>query len=245
MHEDVLPGLDAGLTHLRSPGPRSTAIHRLVVAELQERTGPVYWLDARNVAVTDALYELAPHHRALDGVRVARAFTAYQHHTLARRLARAADGPTAMVVAPTCASLYDDDDVPDYEQADLYAATATILAELGETHDIPVLVTTDASDAPLPPAVAETASTVEAERTRPGLRYAAADFETTVYVEDGCWQTTIPYWVDLFGAARRADWHATPEVALAGGPAGAGASSEAGPGEPGDPADLGVLDAWA
>ncbi len=205
MTDDVLPRLEAGLTHLRSPGPRSTAIHRLVVSELRDRDGLVYWLDARNTAVTDALYDLAPHPRALDGVRIARAFTAYQHHTLATRIARAVDGRTAMIVAPNVASLYQDDDVPDYEREDLYAATATLLAEIGRTFDVPVLATTDASDAPLPSGVAEDATVVEAERTRMGLRYVGADSETTVYVEDGFWQTTIPYWVELFGATRRAE----------------------------------------
>ena len=200
MAQDVLPSLDAGLTHLDSPGPRSTALHRLVVGELRERDGRVYWLDARNVAATYALYELAPHRRALDGVRVARAFTAYQHHTLARRLVSAVDGRTAMVVAPNVASLYRDDDVPEYERADLYAATATLLGEVGDAYDVPVLVTTDASGAGLPPAVANDATQLACDRTRMGLRYAGEAFETQVYVEDGFWQTTIPYWVELFGA---------------------------------------------
>jgi hypothetical protein len=197
--DDVLPALDAGVTHLDSPGPRSTALHRLVVDALRERDGPVYWLDARNVATTHALYELAPHRRALDGVRVARAFTAYQHHTLARRLVRAVDGRTALLVAPNVASLYRDDDVPEYEREDLYAAALAMLAEVGQTHGIPVLVTTDASGAALPPAVADDATQLSCERTRMGLRYAGEEFETRVYVEDGFWQTTIPYWVDLFG----------------------------------------------
>jgi hypothetical protein len=201
MTDDPLPSLEAGVTHLDSPGPRSTALHRLVVDELVGRDGLVYWLDARNVAASYALYELAPHRRALDGVRVARAFTAYQHHTLARQLVRAVDGRTAMLVAPNVASLYRDDDVPAYERDELYAAAVTLLAEVGTTHDIPVLVTTDASGVALPPAVADDATHLSCERTRMGLRYAGADVETQVYVKDGFWQTTIPYWVELFGAA--------------------------------------------
>jgi hypothetical protein len=46
---------------------------------------------------------------------------------------------------------------------------------------------------------------VDCESTSQGLHYAAEDFETTVYVADGYWQTTIPYWVDLFGVARKAE----------------------------------------
>ncbi|MHB9285873.1 hypothetical protein ACKVMT_02395 [Halobacteriales archaeon Cl-PHB] len=213
MTQDVLPRLEPGLTHLRSPDPRSTALHRLVVNERRDRKGSVYWLDARNVAATYALYELAPHHRRLDAVRVARAFTAYQHHSLAREIVRTVSPRTAMVVAPNLGSLYEDDDVPDYEQDDLYAATATLLGEVGTTHDLPVLVTTDASNAALPPAVADDVTAIECEQTRMGLRYAAEDFETTVYVEDGHWQTTIPYWVDLFGAVDTARRAAHPDPA--------------------------------
>lgn len=202
MTDDVLPSLEPGLAHLDSPSPRSTALHRLVVEECLERDGLIYWLDARNVAASYPLYELAPHRRALDNIRVARAFTAYQHHTIARQLVRAVDGRTAMIVAPNLASLYRDDDVPNYEADDLYAATAALLAGVADTHVIPVLVTTDASGSALPPAVAEDAVRLSCERTRLGLRYAGDGFETQVYVEDGFWQTTIPYWVELFGAAR-------------------------------------------
>ncbi|MEF8775994.1 MAG: hypothetical protein V5A43_05775 [Haloarculaceae archaeon] len=201
MHHDPLPTLSAGLTHLQVPHPRSTALHRVVVSELRERQGPVYWLDARNEACSYVLYELAPHHRLLDPVRVARAFTAYQHHTLVKRLVRRTSGRTAMLVAPNVGSLYEDDDVPDYEREALLEAALTMLREVGATHEVPVLVTSATAD----PATRETVAAaadqvVTAERTRMGLHFAGDGGGTTVYVEDGYWQTTIPYWVDLFGS---------------------------------------------
>jgi hypothetical protein len=33
-----------------------------------------------------------------------------------------------------------------------------------------------------------------------GYRFEGDDVETTVYWQDGAWQTTIPYWVELVGA---------------------------------------------
>ena len=205
MH-DPLPSLSTGLTHLQVPGPRSTALHQVVVSELRERDGPVYWLDARNEACSYVLYELAPHHRLLDPVRVARAFTAYQHHTLVKRLVRQTTGRTAMLVAPNVASLYEDDDIPAHEREALLDAALTMLREVGETHEVPVLVTAAAAASATRETVAAAADrVVTAERTRMGLRFAGDGTETTVYVEDGHWQTTIPYWVELFGVAATVD----------------------------------------
>ena len=206
MTHDPLPSLSAGLTHLQVPHPRSTALHQVVVRELGERDGPVYWLDARNEACSYVLYELAAHHRLLDPVRVARAFTAYQHHTLVRQLVRRTDGRTAMLVVPNVASLYEDDDVPAYEREDLLAAALTMLREVAATHDVPVLVTSAAAGSDTRATVEAAADhVVTAERTRMGLRFDGDAGETTVYVADGYWQTTIPYWVDLFGSVATAE----------------------------------------
>jgi hypothetical protein len=205
MSHDPLPTLSDGLTHLSVPHPRSTALHQLVVSELRERDGPVYWVDARNEACSYVLYEFAPHHRLLDPVRVARAFTAYQHHTLVKRLVRRTSGRTAMLVAPNVASLYEDD-VPEYERTALLESSLTMLREVGATHEVPVLATSAVADAATTRTVADAADhRVSAEPTRMGLRFAGDGHETTVYVEDGHWQTTIPYWVDLFGVAAAVD----------------------------------------
>ncbi len=206
MTHDPLPSLATGLTHLQVPHPRSTALHQVVVSELRERDGPVRWLDARNEACSYVLYELAPHHRLLDPVRVARAFTAYQHHTLVKRLVRQTTGRTALLVAPNVASLYEDDDVPAHEREALLEAALAMLREVGETHDVPVLVTAAAAEPDTRETVAAAAEqVVTAERTRMGLRFAGDAEATTVYVEDDYWQTTIPYWVDLFGVADAVD----------------------------------------
>jgi len=43
------------------------------------------------------------------------------------------------------------------------------------------------------------------------------DFETTVYWQDGYWQTTVPYWVELLGAVedKSAEVIAGPELQFA------------------------------
>ena len=195
------PRLQTGLTVLDRPVRRSPALHRLALAELAEREGATYWLDARNEVSTYALYDLAPSRPRLDDIRVARAFTAYQHHALVREVARTA-GDAGLVVAPCVTSLYRDDDVPEWEAADLFESSLAMLRELAESLDVPVLTTADReTGGPYPDLLADYADAeIECTRTDAGLKYVAEDFETTVYLDDGFWQTTIPYWVELMGA---------------------------------------------
>ena len=202
----TLPRLESGLTVLERPERRSPALHRLALAELGRRDGETFWIDARNEASTYALYDLAPNRTRLDGIQVARAFTAYQHHSLVREVARSASNP-ALVVAPCLTSLYRDDDLPDWEAADLFESSLAVLGELADVFDAPVLVTAESgSDGPLRDLLADYADAeIECTRTDAGLRYASEDFETTVYLADGYWQTTIPYWVELFGAVVEED----------------------------------------
>ncbi|MCT9097558.1 hypothetical protein [Haloarchaeobius sp. HME9146] len=195
---DTQPTLDAGLTLLDTPDARSTALHRLVVRTLAGEAGTTYWVDARNTAATYVLAELADSDRLLDRIQVARAFTAYQHHELVRELVRRVDGRTAMVVCPNLGALYRDPDVPDAEAADLLEGSVAVLADLARACDVPVLVTARDDAAEQVAAVAD--RELDCTRTRMGFRYEGEDFETAAYPVPGGWQTTIPYWVDLFGA---------------------------------------------
>ena len=203
-HESV-PALDAGLTLLQTPGPRETAIHHLALQTIRGTDGPTYWLDARNTASTYALHELAPSPRTLRGVKIARAFTAYQHHTLVERVVNTVSPRTGCLVAPNAASLYRDDDVPDHEAGPLLSAAVGALREVATTLEIPVLVTDAGPDDRLAGVLADHADrALRCERTGMGYRYEGAEFETTVYWQDGDWQTTIPYWVELLGAVETA-----------------------------------------
>ena len=200
------PELDAGLTLLSVPSPQSTALHQFAVTQLTATTGPALWVDARNNASTLALTDVAPRRQALANLKIARAFTAYQHHTLIRELARRVTADTALVVVPCVASLYQDGDVSGREGRDLLDASLDVLADLAASKDVPVLVTDSEADATATDAISSRADReIECVRTDLGYRYVGDDFETTVYWHDGFWQTTIPYWVELFGAVAEED----------------------------------------
>ena len=42
---------------------------------------------------------------------------------------------------------------------------------------------------------------IECELTEHGYHFESDTFETLVYVQDGYWQTTILYWIQLLGMA--------------------------------------------
>jgi len=201
--DDALPSLEAGVTLLRG-GDRG-AVAALVAAELRERDGLARWVDARNHASTYALSGHGNRRRLLDRVRVARAFTAHQHHALVRRLVGDARRPTSLVVAPAVDDLYGDD-LLAAEAERLREASLSTLAALADARDLPVLLT--ASD---PDTVVEHADhTVDVEDTRFGRRFEGEDDETTAYWTRGGWQTTIPYWVDLAGRVEPDPEYAAP-----------------------------------
>lgn len=219
---------EPGVTLLEVPSPRSPIVHRLVRARLadaaddsgtdtaaDDTAARAYWIDARNAAATQVLYDCVSSPRVLEPLRIARAFTAYQHHSLVRAVTRRADPATELLVAPNVAALYHDADLPDWEREDLLAASLETLAELGRVLDCPVVVTSaddDRTETIAPYADA----TIECVRTREGVRLEHADGAdanerdgdargatidgTAGYWHDRYWQTTIPYWVDLYGA---------------------------------------------
>lgn len=216
MRPKIYPELEAGLVYLDDSSQIPQSLYPLVLDKLREHRGIVWWLDARNTAVTTALYEEANAVERLSSIRIARAFTAYQHHALVRELPSQVSSRTAFAVAPNVVDLYRDDDVPDYETDKLATATLSILANLGESLEIPI-ITTSLRDDSLASKVANFATQeIACRETRMGLFFESDDFETDLYWKDEYIQTTIPYWVQLVGSVERSavSAHQTPTVGI-------------------------------
>lgn len=204
MHPD-LPQLDAGdVTALRRESPMDSSLHQLVVDELG-RADEALWLDARNNASTYTLYELAPGTARLEDLRIARAFTAYQHHSIARRLVAAATPATDLVVVPCLASLYRDPDLPAERATRLLRSTLSILEALASAVDAAVLVTVERDDRATERVLATADRELEARSTAEGVAFEGDDYVTPGYWGTGFWQTTVPYWVDVCGATPAVD----------------------------------------
>ena len=197
MTRPTTPPLDAGLVFAEQPD--RAALQRLVRGA--EREGETLWVDAGGVAETYGLLGEGATRRDLQGIRVARAFQAHQHHQLVRALVSEASERTALVVAPNLAALYEAADGAAAETERLFEGSLALLADLADALDVPVLVSaprgTDAHRAAIRERAADV---VECRQTSQGYAFETDDFQTTAYWHRGWWQTTIPYWVDLYGA---------------------------------------------
>lgn len=195
-----IPTLPAGVTWLIDGSARSTAAHQLVLHQLEADRGQVLWIDARDIASTYTFYPLAARTHQLSAIQIARAWTAYQHHTLVRHAVERASARTRLIVVPHVCSLYRDDDLDAHEADQLLGASLQTLSALATALSLPVLMTAPQQER------STLASTVDhelqCESTDYGYAFRGEDFQTTVYHERHWWQTTIPYWVELLGAVR-------------------------------------------
>ena len=213
--EMLLPSLDDGITLLDVEGGRGVPIlQSLVLDHLLLNDGPAFWVDANGHATTTTLAKIAPSHRLLNRIHVARGFTAYQHYGAvdelptavnqsiqtamndtgaAGRQAQNRDGDTApqtaaLIVAPAVDAQYrSDDTLGETHAATLQARTLARLATYANGYDIPVLVTRNERNEQneFTASVARAADHhLECEQTRMGPRIIGEDFETLVYPVD-------------------------------------------------------------
>lgn len=197
-HSLTTPELEPGINCVWAP-LRSTAFHQVALSALHEADGKGIWIDARDTASTSVLNELATP-RTLSRLRIARSWTAYQHHELVRQLPITVDTRTDLLILPAISSLYEDDDMPSPEDRQYLASTLAITAEVCRALGLMAIVSAP-PNGEFSSLVRDSATyEIAVERTALGYRFEANDFETTVYWGEGWWQTTIPYWVELLGA---------------------------------------------
>ena len=190
----ALPELDAGVTRLRTDGRAGGALQSLVLDHVLLGDGTAVWVDARGNAATASLARLAPGRRTLERIRVARAFTAFQHHGLLEDLPGAVGEDTALVVAPAVDWFYANDDLREGEGEAMLAAGLERLRGLAADRDVPVLLSdagTDLAGRLEAHCDAELACTA----TRFGPRFSGEGFETLLFDRgDGGVQTTLAFW---------------------------------------------------
>ena len=193
---NATPPLEPGLTLVEQPDVG--ALHRLILDS--DTDGETLWVDAGGAASTYGLTAQVPNRRALRGIRVARAFTAHQHHELVRTCVAEASGRTGLVVAPNVAALYEAADASDAEIEPLFQAAVALLSDLADALAIPVLVSAPRATAEHRAAIDDAADReIACESTGLGYAYETEGFETQGYFHEGWWQTTIPYWAQLCG----------------------------------------------
>lgn len=204
-----LPSLEKGVTLLESSS--RGAFHALAVDHLLlERPGTAWWIDTYGHAQTAPLADVAPSRRVLNKIQIARAFTAYQHHTLCSRLLEDPDyGPLAtvdrddvgLIVAPAVDGLYRDDDLDESESERMVVSTLARLAAAARRYDCPVLVSKAHDDEFSEPVDRLVDERIECLETDEGARFIGKEFESLVYpVGNGMLQTTLTFWKQILEA---------------------------------------------
>lgn len=188
------PELDAGITRVAfEDGP--DGLYHLVTDALLTATGPAYWVDAANEAATRRLYAASSDRLTLARLRVARAFTAYQHRTLVDRLESRVGEDAALVVCSSMPALYADDDLLAGDDRALFRASAKALLRLRRRFDVPILVT-HCAGAPFADLLAECADrSLRCERTRRGVQFRGDGTEAQPFEPAAGEQATL----DAFG----------------------------------------------
>ncbi len=183
-----LPALRPGINLLRRDHPSQGAIQSLVLNEMIVQGGDAVWVDSHGNASTHAFNRIAPDERFLERIRVARAFTAYQHFSLTTQLLYQVDRKTAVTVLPEIDHFYAGDLQPDEDTEMLEAALGTV-EEVVARYRIPVLVSTAGR---LTDTVTDHVDRViDCRVTGEGVRFESDDFRTLVYRGNGYIQTTL------------------------------------------------------
>jgi hypothetical protein len=189
-----LPTLTPGVTRLVCEGRAVGPLDSLVLDHLLGTSGQAVWVDTGGHATTQSLARLAPTLSLLERLRVARAFTPYQHHTLLRRATDACPHDAGLVVVPWVDAAYREGGCSDREAGRLLEAGLDRLATLAAERELAVLVTTQTIDG-LSASIAERAdTTLSCRTTRFGPRFVGDGFETLVYESGGAVQTTLAFW---------------------------------------------------
>lgn len=205
-----LPALTAGIQLLNVDAAVDRALHALTVDHVLLSGGTACWIDPGTRARTEPLVDLAPSDRILDRVRVARAFTPFQHLALLSALPETVTDRTELVVVPAPDGYYRNDDLLGDEGREMLLAGIAALAGVARERDLPVLVTRERSDEFAAPVAHAAARTVRCEATPfgPRFRVECGDGgedeaeETLVYPSD-CGQfvqTTLAFWERVLAA---------------------------------------------
>lgn len=190
----AFPSLDPGLTLLTTEGRATGPLQSLVLDHLLVHETAALWVDARNNAATQSLAKVAPSMRVLDRIRVARAFTAFQHYSIAADVHQHVTDAVSLLVLPAVEWFYATDDLWRGEGESMLRATLAAVTEVATAADLPVLVTC-AGESELVPVVHGCADReLACTMTRFGPRFSGAGFETLLFDCPTGVQTTLAFW---------------------------------------------------
>lgn len=188
------PSLEPGITLLSMDDRATGALQSLILDHLLLYSGDAYWVDARNNAVTTTLSQVAPSMRVLDRIQVARAFTAFQHHSLVTGLTDAVDTVPSIIVLPDVDWFYTGDDLARGEGQRMLTDVLEMLTGIATDLQLPVAVSRAGAGEAGDQVAAAAETVIECTLTQFGPRFSGSEFETLMFDCGTGVQTTLAFW---------------------------------------------------
>lgn len=162
-------------------------------SELGGTTGEAVWIDCLNEASTYSMSAIGSPD-LLERVKIGRAFTVFQHHTLIHRLEEFIEDDTEIIVLSNFDHLYLNGQVKDWEAKELFKESWTKIKELSERKGLKVLVSSSGKSELSQMIKYDSDNSIEVETTDRGLKYSSDDYEQMLYADGDSAQTTMSYW---------------------------------------------------
>lgn len=184
------PQLEKGINLLKSD---DSPIQRIVSEELKYG-GEALWIDAGNESST---YELADQgaEELLERVKVARAFTPFQHHTASHRIEQLINTETELVVLSNVDMLYVDGQLSTEEAEELFSESMGETVSVAEENGLKVLLTAFSEELEFKMRVVAD-NVIESKETREGKSFRSSGFRTQVFGKSGEAQTRLNFWTE-------------------------------------------------
>lgn len=151
------------------------------------------WIDARNNASTYSFSSLGDD-SMMERVKIGRAFTPRQHHTLVQRLENFLTEETEIIVLPGITSLYLQGQVRDWEAEELFNETWQKIRKLKQDTDLKILVSATQDSFMDFKVIQQADKKIQVQETSQGKRLDSSYYTQKVYTDFEGFQTTLFYW---------------------------------------------------
>jgi len=152
------------------------------------------WIDTGNESSTYALS--AQKTEILDKVKIARAFTPFQHHTLIQNLEETIEDKTEILVIPNIDMMYSNGQINEWEAEELFKESWNKIKEIKQNYNIKILVST-VNSVPGLKIKSEANHRIEIQETEQGDRYEGDKFQQNAYRRRNSLQTTLSAWQNM------------------------------------------------
>lgn len=187
------PELEKGINYIEKDKEVS-AFQVFLDSELGGVTGKAVWIDCLNEASTYSLSALGSPD-LLERVKIGRAFTVFQHHSLIDRLEEFMDEETKIIVLSNFEHLYVNGQVNEWEAKELFKESWSKIKELSNKNNVKILVSCSNSSEFSQKVQKDSNNFIDIERTEEGLKYSSSDHKQIIYSDGNNTQTTMSYWI--------------------------------------------------